>query len=98
MATMTATKDRTIKAAHGTCGLSLSSNGTRYRVRPLDCRDFGAVRAFRLAKQGGEGEVYDVVAYPDHAECDCGDFEFRRKGTVAPCKHLAAARACGLIG
>ncbi|HWE35785.1 MAG TPA: SWIM zinc finger family protein [Isosphaeraceae bacterium] len=101
MATATATrKPRTIKAAHGTCGLTLSINGVRYRVRPLDGRGIGAARAFRLAKLAGEGDVYDLAAYPDgRAECDCADYEFSRKGTDhGPCKHLAAARACGLLG
>ncbi|HWE35277.1 MAG TPA: hypothetical protein VG406_01800 [Isosphaeraceae bacterium] len=96
----TARKPRTIKAAHGTCGLTLSINGVRYRVRPLDGRGIGAARAFRLAKLAGDGEVYDLAGYPDgYAECDCPDWTFHRDGLdPAGCKHLAAARACGLIG
>jgi hypothetical protein len=91
---------RVAKPAHGTCALILSINGVRYRVRPLDCAGFGAVRAFRLAKQAADGAVYDLAIFLDgRAECDCPDFTFHRAGNdPAGCKHVKAARACGLIG
>lgn len=94
----TRTSTKAARPAGGTCGLTLSINGVRYRVRPIPCGDFGAVKAFRLAKQGGKGDVYDLVAFVDHAACDCPDFTFHRDGRdPAGCKHLKAARACGLI-
>jgi hypothetical protein len=90
---------KAVKPAHGTCGLILSINGTRYQVRPLDVTGFGATKAFRLLKQGGKGEVYDLCLYLDgRAECDCPDFTFHRAGNdPAGCKHVKAARACGLL-
>lgn len=93
-------KARAARPAHGTCGLTLSINGVKYRVRPLDVTGFGAVKAFRLSKQAADGAVYDLSVYlDDRAECDCPDFTFHRAGNdPAGCKHIKAARACGLIG
>jgi hypothetical protein len=86
------------------CSLTLTINGTPYRVRPLDARQFGALRAFRLVKQGGKPApdggrcVYDVAEEPDGQECDCPDHTFRRAGLdQLGCKHHRAMRACGLL-
>jgi hypothetical protein len=82
----------------GMCSLTLSINGTRYRVRPLDGRAFGALKAFRLTKQAGSGDVYDLAEDRDGHACDCPDFTFRRDGLDASgCKHINAMIACGLL-
>src|SRR5690349_3366044 len=83
--------------AHGVCSLTLSVNGQKYRVRPID-PGFAGVRAFRLAKLGTDA-VYDVVQQADGTiVCDCADATFRRNGlTDLPCKHGAAGLAAGLF-
>lgn len=89
-----------VKPATGTCSLALTINGVAYKVRPLPRADgTGAAKAFRLVKQGGKGDVYDVLVHRDgHAECDCPDAIYRRNGLdAAGCKHVKAARAVGLI-
>ncbi|HWE36112.1 MAG TPA: hypothetical protein VG406_06015 [Isosphaeraceae bacterium] len=98
--TMTlARKPRVIRPARSDWSLTLTINGVGYVVQPLPCRDFGAQKAFRLAKQAADGAIYDVCEHDFGAECDCPDFEFHRKGIdPAGCKHIQAVRACGLLG
>jgi hypothetical protein len=76
--------------------LTLVINGTAYGVRPI-APGFAGVKAFQLRKFNGA--VYHVVQTLDGSiECDCGDFEFRRRDlTDEPCKHGAALLACGLF-
>jgi hypothetical protein len=71
-------------------------NGTAYGVRPI-APGFAGVKAYQLKKS--QGTVYHVVQTLDGSiECDCGDFEFRRRDlTDEPCKHGAALLACGLF-
>lgn len=85
-------------AVHGTCGLTLRINGTTYGVRPVD-PGFAGLKAYRLTKQAATGSVYDVVETVSGIECDCADYEFRRKGLdgTAPCKHGSALAALGLL-
>jgi hypothetical protein len=84
--------------------LTLSINGQSYKIRPLDGRQFGAVRAFRLTKQGGKPApdggpcVYDVAEDLTGAACDCPDYTFRRDDLdFSGCKHIKAMVACGLL-
>jgi hypothetical protein len=86
------------RPAHGTCPLTLTINSVPYKVRPIDGRAFGAVRAFRLTKQAGAGDVYDVAEDRDGHARDCPDFTFRREGLDSSgCKHIKAMVACGLL-
>src|SRR5215213_7240330 len=85
------------RSAHGTCGLTLTINGTAYRMRPLGSDTaFGTIRAFRLTKQ--DGITYDVAQTIEGNTCDCPDHVFHRDGLdPAGCKHLKALRACGVL-
>jgi hypothetical protein len=76
--------------------LTLFINGTAYGVRPI-APGFAGVKAYQLKKS--QGTVYHVVQTLDGSiECDCGDFEFRRRDLAdEPCKHGAALLACGLF-
>ena len=88
---------RTVRPAHGTARLSLAINGVCYAVRflPVD-PGAGVSRLVRLRK--ADGESYDLSAHPHGHECTCPDYEFSRRGTGnGPCKHIAAARAVGLL-
>jgi hypothetical protein len=82
--------------ASGRCSLRLSINGVSYRVRPIRPEAFGGIRAFRLTK--GDGATHDVSLDVHGAACTCGDWTFRREG-IDPtgCKHIRAAKACGLL-
>ena len=88
---------RTVRPTHGTCGLALAINGTRYRVNPVLAGVFAALRSFRLTKP--DGTAYDVSLTLHGPVCDCPDFVFHRDG-IDPdgCKHLKAVAACGLFG
>src|SRR5689334_8545174 len=66
------------RPAHGTCRLTLTINGTPYRVRPVPADSFAAIRAFRLRK--ADGTAYDVAETVHGHECDCPDFVFHRDG------------------
>lgn len=85
-------------APAGRCSLRLRINGVGYRVRPVEPmgRDAGVIRAFRLKRIGAD--AHTIAETIDGLYCDCGDFIWRRDGTGwRPCKHLAAALACGLL-
>ncbi len=47
-------------------------------------------RAFRFARQGGDGEVYDRYADRYRLHCQCWGFE-----RYAYCKHVSTIRAAG---
>jgi hypothetical protein len=86
------------RPVHGVCGLTLSINGARSKVHPIDGRAEGPGRAYRLTKQAADGAVYDLAEDQDGAVGDCPDFVYRREGLdAAGCKHIRAARACGLL-
>ena len=40
--------------------ITFGIDGTDYRVSPLDCDPSLGSRAFRFAKQGGDGAVYEL--------------------------------------
>lgn len=92
-------KPRTVKPAHGTARLTLAINQTAYTVRPLPIDPAaGLNRLFRLAKP--DGEVYDLVEHRDGScQCSCPSFIFDHEDHEEhrDCKHLAAARAVGLL-
>lgn len=70
-----------------------------YELHPITgISDPDVVRAWRLAKRGADGAVYDVAERIDGAECTCPDYEVRRRGLdPSGCKHVKALRAVGLI-
>src|SRR5262249_10332115 len=92
---------RPVGPAHGTARLTLTVNGTDYRVRPLAVEDLGCGvrRAFRLRKEGGMDAhtVCELIEGP--VSCDCGDYVWRRDGQreLGPCKHGAALVVLGLL-
>lgn len=94
-ATATATTPKARPA--DTCRLTLEIGDSEYRVTPLDVRDFGAVRAFRLrrthAEKDGKYPVYDVCQMIEFTTCDCPAGTYRDE----PCKHVRALKACGLL-
>lgn len=96
MLTITAPRPK-VKPARR-CGLTLSICGTKYRVRPIPAGEFGT-RAYRLSKLAADGAVYDVIrSHHGLVECDCPDYEARRRGlTTQPCKHGAALVAVGML-
>ena len=83
------------KASTDLCGLTMSINGERYKVRPLRA-EFGGLKAFRLVK--ADGSFHDISSDLHGPACTCGDFIWRREGLdPAGCKHRKAARALGLL-
>ena len=100
MATMTTSNaPRTRKPArpvHGTCGMVLSINGSRYRVRPVPCDHSAALRCFELRK--ADGTRYHVSQHTHGPQCDCTDFEFHRNHRdPAGCKHVKALTVFGML-
>jgi hypothetical protein len=78
--------------------VTVTINGVDYRCFPIAAGS-GGIRAFRLSKQAGAGDVYDVVQVVGGIECDCADAVFRRNGLdPRGCKHARALRAAGLLG
>ena len=67
--------------------------GTTYKVFPLPCDPSVGSKAFRFAKQGGDGEVYDLYADANGVHCQCKGH--LRWGT--PCKHIKTLQAAGKI-
>ncbi len=86
--TQTAKKQRT-----RTFSITFTIEGTDYRVSPLPCDPEIGTKAFRFAKQGGDGEVYDLYADPVHGlTCQCKGF--LRWGH---CKHVQTIQAAGKV-
>jgi hypothetical protein len=81
-----------------TCTLTLSIQGTDYRVRGIRADAFGSTaRAYQLRKTG-TATVYHVAETVHGSTCDCADQTFRHEGIDdLGCKHLKALRALGLI-
>lgn len=81
--------------------LTLCLDGTPYSVRPLRRDELppGAVRGFVLSRTDRRlGRVRHRIAEGfEGASCSCGDQHYRRTPAGSECKHLAAARACGLF-
>lgn len=81
--------------------LTLEIDGTVYLARPLTREElpFGAVRGFCL-KRSDRKLVWVRHRIADGIEgsmCTCGDQQFRQSPAGGECKHLLAARACGLL-
>jgi hypothetical protein len=98
-ATLPKNTDRPIKPAPkpttGKCGLTLSINGQRYKVRPLPA-DFGGIKAFRITKE--DGDFHDISRHVHGVECTCANFIWRRDGIdERGCKHVRSFKALGLI-
>jgi hypothetical protein len=91
----TATTRKATKTTTGRCGLTLTINGQRYKVRPLPA-DFGGLKAYRLTKS--DGDFHDVSRDVYGLSCTCGDFVWRRDG-IDPegCKHTRSCKALGLL-
>ncbi len=78
--------------------LTLTINGQEYIVRPLGRADGtpGVARGFRLTRNDKRlGSVTYRIAETDRV-LTC-DYRYRKYPMQMACKHLAAARACGLI-
>lgn len=84
-------------AAVKTFRITFEIGADTYFVKPLDAHPDVATKAYRLMKQTGDKEVYDVRQDPDgregEVECDCRGFSRWQK----PCKHCRALRAAGMI-
>lgn len=78
--------------------LTLTINGTSYTVAPI-APGPDNTKAFRLEKQGGKGEVYDVCrTHFGTVECDCPSYEATYRGNgFATCKHGSACVQVGLF-
>jgi hypothetical protein len=93
---------KTVKPRSFASGLStrpiLTIKAVPYSVEEIPAGEHGTI-AFRLVKLEGDEAVYDVVrTWYGTVECDCGDYQFRRKGlTLSPCKHGKALVDAGLI-
>ena len=86
----TATKSRRQKQR--TFSITFSIEGTDYRVSPLPIDPAIGHKAYRFAKQGGDGAVYDVHADSFGLECECKGF--LRHGH---CKHVQTIQAAGRV-
>jgi hypothetical protein len=74
-------------------------DATRRHTAP---RTFGRgllrFKAWRLAKRGGDGAVYDVAATAHGDTCTCPDQTYRHEGRdETGCKHIQALRLMGLL-
>jgi hypothetical protein len=63
-----------------------------YTVIPLSPDPGIAKKAFRLRKQTGDRQVYDVCLTAHGPECDCKGFLYRRR-----CKHIRMLTAAGML-
>src|SRR4051794_37183161 len=69
-----------------------------YHVERLDALAADITHAFRLTKQAGAGNVYDVHHDEHGSHCDCPDFVYKRDGLdPSGCKHVKALRAFRLL-
>lgn len=74
---------------HGKCSLSLSINGSPYRLRRLPAGPWS--RRWLLTKP--DGTEYEVSRYLGRLTCSCPDASRRQ----AQCKHQRALVALGLV-
>lgn len=81
--------------------LTLCIDSTPYTLRPTPRADLpsGADRGFILTRTDRRvGKVrHAIVSGPGGVGCSCGDQTFRQSPNGGLCKHLAAARAVGLL-
>ena len=79
----------------GRCGLTLSIDGRRYRLRPAPPTGRGS-KIWRLTVLGGQsraGQSYSVCQFKHNVDCTCPDSTIQH----AVCKHIRAMQALGLI-
>ena len=79
----------------GVCRLTLSINGSEYRVRGII--DRSGRLTFRLISLTDPSRSYDVRLAGGGVSCSCPDFRFRRSWTPEGCKHTRALIALGLL-
>ena len=72
--------------------LTLQLGNDTYAVVPLNPHPSVARKAFRLRKQTGNRNVYDIRLTPYGPECDCPGFIYRRR-----CKHVRALAAARML-
>ena len=79
----------------GHCGLTLSIDGRRYRLRPAPPTGRGSKiwRLTVLAGQSRPGQTYSVCQHKHSVDCTCPDATIQN----AVCKHVRALQALGLI-
>jgi hypothetical protein len=79
----------------GRCGLTLSIDGRRYRLRPADPTGPRAKiwRLTVLAGQSRAGTTYSVCQISRSVDCTCPD----ACANNAVCKHIRALQALGLV-
>jgi hypothetical protein len=75
-----------------TFNITFTIDGTDYRVYPLPIDPAIGRKAFRFAKQTGDGAIYDLHADDYGLQCQC-------KGFVAHghCKHVETVQAAGKL-
>ena len=67
-------------------GIALNILGANYSAREIPAGECGTI-AYAVEKWS-TGARYDVIRnHFGEVTCDCPDFEFRRQGTAAMCKH-----------
>ncbi len=77
---------------------SLTIRDVEYHVQRLQPLDPDVTHAYRLTKQAGNGDVYDVHHDQHGAHCTCPDFVYKREGLdPSGCKHVKALRAWQMI-
>jgi hypothetical protein len=75
-----------------TFSITFTIDGTAYRVSPLPCDPDVGSAAFRFAKQGGDGAVYDLCLSAYGWQCQC--MGFLRWGH---CKHVQTIQKAGQL-
>jgi hypothetical protein len=79
----------------GRCGLTLTIDGRRYRLRPAPPTGRGS-KIWRLTVLGGQsraGATYSVCQFKHSIDCTCPDSTIQH----AVCKHVRALQALGLL-
>ena len=75
-----------------TFSITFTIGETAYAVYPLPCDPAIGSRAFRFAKQSGDGAVYDLYDGEFGWQCQCKGF--LRWGH---CKHTGTLQKCGQL-
>jgi hypothetical protein len=72
--------------------ITFSYAGDTYAVIPLQPDPAVARKGFRLRKESGDRQVYDVRVSEGGPECDCKGFLFRHR-----CKHIGMLQAARML-
>jgi hypothetical protein len=72
--------------------ITFTIGGTHYKVYPLAIDPSIGRKAFRFAKQGGDGAVYDLLANEYGLQCQCRGFEAH-----GHCKHVETTQVAGRL-